>query len=328
MHKLSRFIEANVLPASWWILGLALAVAAGLATDMLATLAVICFSLALMFLFRTDAPWAQSIFFYLGLATFVLITRVLFRVIFNGQSGGEDIVFSLPVIEISLGFGPPLALFGNVGVATLMAACLDGLRLAAIILAVAMANTLANPRKLLKNTPGALYEVATAISVAINLAPQLIDSIQRVRRSRSLRGRSKGVGVLASIVIPALEDTMDKSLALAASMDARGFGRRGALALGTLRLIRGLSFAAAVLLAVGAYLLVTSPEASWLPLTVILCSILALVVVVRITSKQNLRTQYRTQKPGIIDVSVWLLALVIATWPVSLGTLVEQVFAQ
>jgi energy-coupling factor transport system permease protein len=325
MLKIARAKVQSAHPGAWWVLGLALAVAAGQASNFVSVAAVIAIALTTMLAFRTDAPWAQSARFYLGLAAFVMFTRVIFRIIFNGQVGGTDIIFSLPSLSISLGFGPAISIFGDMSAATLSAATLDGLRLSAIILSVAMANTLANPRKLLKNTPGALYEVATAISVAINLAPQLIESIQRIRRSRGLRGRNKGIGVFASIVIPALEDTMDRSLALAASMDARGFGRRGNLSLGTLRLVRGLSFIAAVTLAIGAYLLVAASELGVLATVLIAASLIAIAIVIRITSRQSVRTSYRKLRFGLVDWSLIAAALAIILWSTTFAPLFEQV---
>jgi len=325
MLKIARAKVQSAHPGAWWVLGLALAVAAGQANTFVSVAVVIGVALAAMLAFRSDAPWAQSARFYLGLAAFVMFTRVIFRIIFNGQVGGTDIIFSLPSLSISLGFGPAISIFGDISAATLSAAALDGLRLSAIILSVAMANTLANPRKLLKNTPGALYEVATAISVAINLAPQLIESIQRVRRSRGLRGRNKGIGVFASIVIPALEDTMDRSLALAASMDARGFGRRGNLSIGTLRLVRSLSFGSAVTLAIGAYLLVAASELGLLATILIVASLVAITVVVRITSKQSVRTSYRKLRFGLVDWSLIAAALAIILWSTTFAPLFEQV---
>ena len=104
------------------------------------------------------------------------------------------------------------------------------MRLAAILICVGAANTLANPRKLLASLPPALYEVGTAVVIALSLFPQLAESVQRVRRARRLRGEpGKGVRALRRVVIPVLEDALDRSLELAASMDARGYGRAGGL---------------------------------------------------------------------------------------------------
>jgi energy-coupling factor transport system permease protein len=140
-----------------------------------------------------------------------------------------------------------------------------------------------------------------------------------------LRGRNKGIGVFASIVIPALEDTIDRSLALAASMDARGFGRRGNLSIGTLRLVRGLSFSAAVTLAIGAYLLVAASELGVLATVLIAASLIAIAIVIRITSRQSVRTSYRKLRFGLVDWSLIAAALAIILWSTTFAPLFEQV---
>jgi energy-coupling factor transport system permease protein len=242
----------------------------------------------------------------------ILVIRIAFRVVFNSSSS-ENLAFALPELNVSLGFGPPVQLFGAVSWHTLEAATMDGLRLAAIVLSIALANTLANPRKLLKSTPAALYEVATAISVAINLAPQLIESLQRVRKARRLRGKSPRIGALAGTVIPVLEDTLERSLSLAASMDARGFGRRGSLGKGASASIRVVSLVALVLFAVGSYLLLTNPSLTVTALILFSLAVVAVVYVVSISSSKNVRTRYQKQKQTFADYSLWILsALVVA----------------
>jgi energy-coupling factor transport system permease protein len=248
----------------------------------------------------------------MSLAAVIVVIRIAFRIVFN-TSSIENIAFTLPELNLSLGFGPPIQLFGAVSWNTLHAATMDGLRLAAIVLSIALANTLANPRKLLKSTPAALYEVATAISVAINLAPQLIESLQRVRRARRLRGKSPKIGALAGTVIPVLEDTLERSLSLAASMDARGFGRRGNLSKGASAAIRVVSLAALVLFAVGSYLLLTNANATTLALSLLVLAMVAVVYVVSTSSSKNVRTRYKKQKQTLADYSLWMLsALVVA----------------
>ena len=75
--------------------------------------------------------------------------------------------------------------------------------------------------------PGALYEVGTAVVVALSVAPQLVESVLRVRRARRLRGgRQRGLRAVRGIAMPVLVDALDRSLALAAAMDSRGYGRR------------------------------------------------------------------------------------------------------
>ena len=312
MPSLSKFQASSIHPGSWWILGFSLAVAAGMTSQIWVALIISLVAVSLAGLLRSEAPWARSLGFYMSLAAVILVIRIAFRIVFNSSSV-ENIALSLPELNLSLGFGPPIQLFGAVSWNTLQAATMDGLRLAAIVLSIALANTLANPRKLLKSTPAALYEVATAISVAINLAPQLIESLQRVRRARRLRGKSQKIGALAGTVIPVLEDTLERSLSLAASMDARGFGRRGNLSTAESAAIRVMSLAALVLFAVGSYLLLTNPNATTLALGLLVIAVLAVAYIVSISSSKNVRTRYKKQKQSLVDYSLWMLsALVVA----------------
>ncbi len=310
MRNLGKIQSALIHPGSWWVLGFSLAIAAGMTHSVWVALAISVACLGLAAMLRTDAPWARSLGFYALVALFILVIRIAFRIVFN-NSASEQIVFTLPPLEIYLGFGPSIQLFGAVSSTTLQAATLDGMRLAAIVLSIALANTLANPRKLLKSTPAALYEVATAISVAINLAPQLIESLQRVRRARRLRGKSSRVGALAGTVIPVLEDTLERSLSLAASMDARGFGRRGNLSKTASAAIRGVSLVALVLFGVGSYLLLTNPNITISALLVLGVAVALVVYVVSLSSAKNVRTRYKKQNYTQADYLLWLLSAAV-----------------
>lgn len=301
--RVNPFRASALHPASWWLLGLALATVASLGATIASEISVIVAAVGVMLIARENAPWSKSIRFYLTLAAFVVGVRVLFRIIFNSADGEAVAAFALPNLNIG-----GVHLLGTVTWQTLEAATLDGLRLAAIIVSIGMANTLANPKRLLKSTPGALYEVATAMTVAINLAPQLIESLQRVRKARNLRGRSKGISALNSIVIPALEDTIEQSLGLAASMDARGFGRRGNLTNGQANASRALSLSGIMLITFGAYFLLAT-ELQAVAITLLALGVSAIALTIRVASRRNLRTRYRRQKPGLRDLVLALTSV-------------------
>jgi energy-coupling factor transport system permease protein len=98
-----------------------------------------------------------------------------------------------------------------------------------MLICLGAANALANPRRLLRSMPPALHEVSTAVVVALSVFPQLAESLVRVRAARRLRpgAGERGLKGLRMVVIPVLEDALDRSLLLAASMDSRGYGRTG-----------------------------------------------------------------------------------------------------
>ena len=210
---------------------------------------------------------------FLIVAAAVVFIRIAFRIIFGGDA----------------------SIWADV-----MAGATDGLRLAAIILSVAVANAMANPRRLLKHMPGALYELAAAISVALNLVPELISSLQRVRRASLIRGRSKGLRALKSIVIPVLEDSLERSMQLAASMSARGFGRKGQLTRKQVLVSRFASLFSLLCMIWGIFFLLTGSGMLFSGLLVI-ASICAAWVALRTASKVNLRTKLVSTRFGRVD---------------------------
>ena len=308
-----RLTASAASPMSWWLLAIAMAIVAGVSQNALTQVLISIFALITILLFREDAPWSRSVRFYLFLAGFVVVARVMFRIVFNIQDPEESTALDLPGFTINLGFGPAVELFGAVSHESVLGGATDGLRLAAIILSIGMASSLANPRTLLKSTPSALYEIASAISVAINLAPQMISSLQRVRKARSLRGRSKGLGSMAGTVIPVLEDAIDSSLALAASMDSRGFGRRGNLSRSQVLGARLSSLVAVALLAIGSFTLLIG-QTELIGSMLIAIGLLASFVTVRINSRSQIRTRFESATFGLFDVALVTMsgALVIS----------------
>jgi len=209
-------------PGAWWVWALSLAVAATRTTNPLLLGLIIAVAGFVVASRRSDAPWALAFRLYTYVGAVIVASRVLFRILFGGVDGGH-VLFTLPRIAL---FGS-ITLLGPASAENLLGGFYDGLQLATMVICVGAANVLANQKRLLKAVPGALYEVGSAITVALSVAPQLVESVQRVRRARRLRaGRARGLRAIKGIVVPVLEDAMNRSLHLAAAMDARGYGRR------------------------------------------------------------------------------------------------------
>ncbi len=203
---------------------------------------------------RGEAPWARAFPYYLCLALIVIGIRLAFRIIFGGGVGpGDHVLFRLPQVALPHWY-TGVQLGGPVSLEATLSAAVDGLRLACLLCCIGAANTLANPRRALRVLPGALYELGVAVTVSLSVAPQLIESVQRVRRARRLRaGSTSGMRALGAIAIAVLQDALDRSLKLAASMDSRGYGRSAGASTAQRRGTAALLLAGMVGLCIGAY---------------------------------------------------------------------------
>ena len=241
-------------PVAWWIWALALAVAASRTTNPLLLLLILAVLGLVVAMRRGDAPWARGYRFYLILALTVIGIRIVFRVIFeSGITPGDSIMFRLPRLPMPAWYAG-VQIGGPVSLQAVLSAALDGARLACLLCCVGAANTLANPKRALRVLPGALYELGVAVTVALSVAPQLVESAQRVRRARRLRGADRhGLRALRSVAIPVLQDALDRSLQLAAGMDSRGYGRTGTATRASRRLTAALLLAGLSGLCLGAY---------------------------------------------------------------------------
>lgn len=244
---------------------------------------------------RTEAPWALSFRFYLYLGLLIIAIRVIFRIIFGGADGG-NVLFTLPEIPLP-SWAAGIRLLGPVTSESLLAGLYDGMRLAAIIICVGAANALANPKRLLKSLPPALYEVGTAVVVALSVFPQLAESVQRVRRARRLRGDpGKGIGALRRIVVPVLEDALERSMTLAAGMDARGYGRSGTSTARERFVTGSLMLAGLVGLCVGTYAFLDSTAPRFLAWPMLIVGVLLAGLGFVAAGRRVERTRYRPDR--------------------------------
>lgn len=79
-------------------------------------------------------------------------------------------------------------------------------------------------------------------------------AIAGVRDARRLRGRpTRGIAGLRGMAIPVLESALDRSLQLASSMDARGYGRRVSVTRANRRMAGGSTATGLLLVVAGVY---------------------------------------------------------------------------
>jgi energy-coupling factor transport system permease protein len=279
-------------PGAWWLWAIGMATAASRTTNPLLLALIISVVSLVVSVRRSDAAWARGFAVYLWLGLIVIGVRVVFRILFDAQYGAHVLVtlpeVPLPDAVAGIRIGGPVSLEG------VLAAVYDGLRLATLLICIGAANVLANAKRLLKSLPAALHEIGVAVTVALTVAPQLIESGQRVHRARRLRGeRGRRMHVVRMVVIPVLTDALDRSLLLAAAMDSRGYGRSAAVP----RLLRTVTsflvIGGLIGVCIGTYGLLDGTAPNWIGVPVLLVGIAAAVVGVALGGRRVVRTHYR-----------------------------------
>ena len=289
---MDRHLPRALHPVAWWIWAIGLATAASRTTNPLLLGLIIAVAAFVVSERRSDAPWARGFRGYLIAGLVIVALRVVYRILFGGDYG-DHVLMTLPRIPLPA-WAVGITLGGAITAESILAAAYDGLRLATLIICIGAANVLADPRRLLRNVPSALYEMGATLVVAVSVAPQLVESVGRVRRARRLRGRSgRGLRSLMGILIPVLEDALDRSLALAAAMDARGYGRSAHVAVRTRRLTGGLVIGGLIGICVGAYGVLDETVAPVLGMPMLATGVAAAIAGFALGGRRLDRTTYR-----------------------------------
>ena len=210
-------------PLFWWLWAVLTSGVVLILDETLISLAAIVGSLLLARGFKGSTYWRTSFYWSLRLALMAFLFRMLIGFLIGVPMPGK-VLFSLPQLQLpELIVG--IRLGGPVTEQRLLATLNEAALLAALILIFALANSLSNPHSLLKVLPRRFYGIGLASVIATSVAPQAARSISRVRFAKRLRGQSgSGLRSWRRVAIPVLEDSLERSIDLAASLESRGYG--------------------------------------------------------------------------------------------------------
>ncbi|MFD7920559.1 CbiQ family ECF transporter T component [Streptomyces sp. NPDC059740] len=288
---------------AWWLWALGLATAASRTTDPLLLALLVAVAGYVVAVRRTDAPWARSYAAFVRLGLVVLAIRLVFAFVLGSPVPGTHTLVTLPELPLPH-WARGVRVGGRVTAEGMVFALYDGLRLAALLACLGAANALASPARLLKSLPGALYEAGVAVVVAMTFAPHLVADVRRLRAARRLRGRSdRGFAGLRQVGLPVLEGALERSVALAAAMDARGYGRTAQVPGAVRRATAALTVGGLLGVCAGTYALLAAAGAGYgVPLLV--AGVLAAAAGLRLGGRRSVRTRYRPDRWG---ARAWLV---------------------
>lgn len=284
-------------PLAWWAWALALAVVATRVDDVRVVALVLVVVVAVVGVRRDDSPWARAFPAYLVLGGCIVVVRLLFHVAVGIKAPGT-VVLDLPRVATP-SWAVGVELLGPVTTAGLATAAADGFRLAVLVVCFGAANALANPKRALRSLPASLHHLGTAVVIAVSVTPQLVTAAAGVRRAQRLRGATRRPWVPASVSV--LTDALDRSIALAASMDSRGYARtlpgRSDRRVGPLLMI------ALLAAAVGTYGLLGGTSAAVSAVLLVTGGVAAAAASV-LAGRQVTRSRYRPDAWGTAETSV------------------------
>lgn len=308
VRRLPRMLH----PGAWWIWAVGLAVAASRTTNPLLLAAIVAVTAFVVAARRPATPWSASYAMFVKVGLLAIVIRVALFALLGGEPGVHVLV-RLPVVPLpswmaGVRLGGPVTLEG------VLAAAYDGLRLGVIFCCIGAANVLTSPRRLLKSLPGALYEAGVAITVALAFAPQAVAAVGRLRTARRIRGRTdRGVRRIRGLAVPVLEGALERSVDLAAAMDARGFGRRGSTPVGVRRLTGALTLGGLLAMVASSYGLIDRGAPGGLGVPVLVAGAALTAAGFALGARRGGRTRHRPDPWLLAEWSVALTGVAAAT---------------
>jgi energy-coupling factor transport system permease protein len=130
---------------------------------------------------------------------------------------GADVLFSLPAAIRGLG--------GPYTVEALAYGLTGGLTIGTAVLAAAPFSMMLSAHDVVDALPRALSRTGSAVAASLNLVPSIGATYVQVSEAQRMRGwRPRGPRSWAEVVVPVVLTSVEASIQLAESMEARGFG--------------------------------------------------------------------------------------------------------
>ena len=149
----------------------------------------------------------------------IAVSLALLVIPFNALNAhaGRHVLFRLPTNWPLIG--------GNITLEGVLWGTTTALSLVTLLVLFATFNLRVTQAQILHLTPAFVYEMGLIVSIALAFVPQMIRSAQEIRDAQRIRGhRMRQLRDLRPFVMALLTTGLERSVQLAESMEARGFG--------------------------------------------------------------------------------------------------------
>jgi energy-coupling factor transporter transmembrane protein EcfT len=211
-------------PLTWWIGAVAVAIAVVLTENTIFNLLVVGgVSCLVYFVNKKSAertPWSGGLWFAIKIAVVIVAIRTFIGIAIGVPVPGTTL-FELPILYLP-DWMAGIRVGGAITQERLFFAASEGIQIATLICIFAAATSLTSPHKLLRTMPIFIYEFGVALVITTSVLPQLIASATRIKTAQRMRGITRRGW--SGVALALLEESLSRSLDLAAAMDSRGYG--------------------------------------------------------------------------------------------------------
>jgi energy-coupling factor transporter transmembrane protein EcfT len=210
---------------AWWAWAISLSIALFISGDGWFATGLVVASAILVRELKTDHPWSRSFAVAMRFVAIIIAIRMMIAIVIGVPIPGTTL-FTLPTAQLpdwisGIRFGGPVTL------ERLSSTLAEVMVIVGVVALFATATTLTSPHRMIRSLPVAFYQLGLILTISTSVFPQLVASIERITMARRLRGQQiTGLRHWRKIAMPLLEESLERSLDLAAAMESRGFGQR------------------------------------------------------------------------------------------------------
>ncbi|MEM9292197.1 MAG: energy-coupling factor transporter transmembrane component T [Acidobacteriota bacterium] len=178
---------------------------------------------------NSSSARAWGVFLRFGI--FLALLGLLLALLFGGN--GRTVLVELPrlhwTITVAGESATLLDLGGPVTLESLLWAASGAFSLITVLVILATFNILVDHYQLVRRVPAVLDRAATVASIGLAFVPEMVRAQGELREGMALRGYTgRSLRDLGPLFIALLQEGLERSIALAEAMEARGYARRGA----------------------------------------------------------------------------------------------------
>lgn len=302
---------------TWSLWAIAAAAAVQLAPNPLYVTLVIAASFVVVSAHRIDTTLARAFPLLISLGVAFAVLRVLLTALTTHDPSGTspDTWFTLPQFTLPRLLGG-FTVGGSIEGVVVLTAASQAFAVVGIMAAFGAFNAVASHHELLQATPRAFHEPGLIVTVALAFVPSTMQAVAAAREADMARtgGRVVRRGRLLRTAVPIVESGLERAMALAESMDARGFARHEP---GPRDRVAGWLGFASMLALGGAFIALVGRASAWAVVAGVVGAVGVTAAVV-VASRSSGPTRYRPRRLTSRDVT--MIAVALAT-PAGLAVL-------